>query len=38
MTPVCDCRTDVMTLTSREQLAIARSALLGEHSDGAIAP
>ena len=37
MTPVCDYRTDVVTLTSREQLAIARGDLLGELPKGGIA-
>ena len=36
VTPVHDYRTDVVTLTSREQLAIERGDLLGELPDGGI--
>ena len=36
VTPVNEYRTDVITLTSREHLAIARSDLLGELPDGGI--
>lgn len=36
VTPVYDYRTDVVTLTSREQLAIKRDDLLGELPDGGI--
>ncbi len=38
MVPLVDYRTDVMILTSREQLAIALADLLGELPEGGIAP
>ena len=36
--PVRDYRTDIVTLTSREQLAVARGDLLGELPDGGVGP